>query len=205
MRLKSGCKFACSPRRVKGWIYGGLKLLGGQRFDNHMRLGPWRFVGDGHMHMRHHAGRRHRLQSFQRATGQLHGRFAGRQIGDTHIAEEHTLPETGAERLTACFLGREPFGVGREGVATALCLVALGRGENAFDKTIAKPLDSFFDAPYIDNIVADAQNHFRTLFIKCRILYTAAFSPTNNASPIKAWPIFSSTTSLMAAIGFTLS
>src|SRR5208282_2798990 len=176
------------------------------RRDDHDGLGDRPVVGDGEVDTHLAARRRDGLEPPFGAARERERGPPRRQVDHANIAPPHPGAEPGAQRLGAGFLGREAFGVGLGPVSPFFRLRPLGRGENAVDKTVAVALDHLGDAAHVGDIGADAENHggarplARPRSIAARILRTAAGRPSKIASPMRKWPMLSSTISLSAAI-----
>src|SRR5262249_24736731 len=137
------------------------------------------------------------------AAGELHGRPSRRQIDHPHVAPEHARPQPGAERLGAGLLGGKALGVGLEPVGAALGPRPLGGGEDARQEALAVALDHLLDAAHVAEIGADADDHpalARPRAMAARMVCTAFARPENTASPIRKWPMLSSTTCGNSAI-----
>src|SRR5262249_56761723 len=149
-------------------------------------------------------GRRERRQARKRVSGEFHRRPSPREIDDTHIAPESPAPQAGTERLGAGFLGGKAFGVGFDGIRPPFGFVAFGRGENTAEKALAVPIDDIGDPAHVDDIGTKADDHapafLRPRSIAARMNFTVSESPSNTASPIRKWPMLSSTTSGSEAI-----
>src|SRR5262249_23030490 len=158
------------------------------------------FIGDGHIDARLAACRRDGAQSRERPAGELHGRPSRRQIDHAHVAPKHARAQPGAESLGAGLLGGETLSVGLGPSGPALGFCPLDRGEDASEKALAVPLDRAFGAADIDEIGAHTKDHARPRSIAARMVFTASARPQETASPIKKWPMLSSTTSGSAAI-----
>src|SRR5205814_1390658 len=76
--------------------------------------------------------------------------------------------------------------------------------EQMLDEARAEALEGAPDAPALQHIDADAEDHARAAAISAFISRTAAGRPTNRACAIRAWPMLSSTSSRSAATGCTL-
>src|SRR5579885_42311 len=157
--------------------------------DNGLRHRP--VVGDREVDLRGMPGRRQRLEPLQRTARKLHGRAAGGQIHNTHIAPPDPLADAGAERLGARLLRREALGVGLDAILAAFGLRAFGFGEDAVEKAIAVPLDYLADTARVDDVVANAEDHAASPFarerprsIAVRILRTMLSRPSKIDSPI---------------------
>src|SRR5690606_16159408 len=143
-------------------------------------------------------------QMLGRVAGQRQGRLAGRQVHHPHVAPIDVGAHPGAERLGAGLLGREPFGVAPRRVGLAVRAGALELSEDPLFETVAETVQRGLNAPNVRQIGADADNHDPApkvaSSIAARIRRMAASSPTKTASPIRKWPMFSSTISGMARI-----
>src|SRR5207248_2315177 len=95
----------------------------------------------------------------QGAAGQPHTGLPRSQIDDPEIAPEHAVAKPGAERLRTGFLGGKPPRVAGRAVGAPVAFAALGIGEDAFEKAIAKALHRLLYATDIDQVAADAENH----------------------------------------------
>ena len=138
------------------------------------------------------------LQPRERAAGELHRRPSPGKIDDTHIAPENAASQTGTERFGAGFLGGEALGIGFDGIRPPFGFVAFGRREDAAEKPLAVSLDDVGDPPHVDDIGTEADDHapafLRPRSIAARMNFTVSESPSNTASPIRKWPMLSSTT-----------
>src|SRR5439155_11963783 len=76
--------------------------------------------------------------------------------------------------------------------------------EQMLEEARAETLERARDAPALEDIDADAEDHARAATIRAFISRTAAARPTNSACPITACPMLSSTISRTAATGCTL-
>src|SRR5690606_29128729 len=94
-----------------------------------------------------------------RAAGQLHGRLARRQVHDAYVAPENSARQTGPERLGAGFLGSKALGIGGRALLATVGLGALYIGEDAFDEALRVTLERRLDAPNVDQVAANADNH----------------------------------------------
>src|ERR1035437_2930337 len=142
----------------------GLRFLGSRRSPRLRRndddgLRAWAFVGERYVDLGLATGRRDLLQPFERAAGQLHGGAARGQIDHAHVAPEHAAAETSAERLGAGFLGGKTLGIDLDRVGAILRLGAFGGREKAPEKTFAVTLDAARDAPYVDHVGAEPEDH----------------------------------------------
>src|SRR5579864_2763873 len=193
-RESNGGSGGCSNRRH------------GHRRNDDEGVGGWPLVGDGEVDARFVALGRDRIEPPLGAAGEFHGRPARRQVDDAHVAPPHAGAHAGAERLGAGLLGGKALGIGLDPVAPLFGAGALVRREDAVDEAVAVALDHLGDAAHIGNVGADAENHRmipslrRPRSIAARILRTTASRPSKIASPIRKWPILSSTISGKAAI-----
>src|SRR4029077_14687317 len=176
----------------------GWRKRDGRDHHHGLRHGP--LVGDGYIDARLEARRRDGIEARERPAGECHSGPARRQIDNPHIAPKYARAQTGAERLGAGFLGREPFGIGLRPSSAAVGFRPLGRSEDAGEETIAVPLDRALDAAHVDEIGADAEDHVRPRSIAARMVFTALARPQETASPIRKWRMLSSTISGNAAI-----
>src|SRR5262249_49807188 len=166
------------------------------------------FICDRQIDSRLAAGGRDGAQPGERTAGQFYGGAAGRQVDDSHVAPEHAGAHAGAERFGAGLLGREALGIGLDAPGASFRLGPLGSGENAIEKALAVSFDGAFDAADIDEVGTDTENHvrvFRPRSMTARMVFTASARPENTASPIRKWPILSSTISGNAAIASAVS
>src|SRR5262249_32572355 len=166
--------------------------------DAGWRRGP--FGGDRTIGARLATRRRDGIEPRERPAGELHGGASRGQIDHAHVAPKHSRAQTGAESLGAGFLGGEALGVGLGPSGAAVGLRPLGRGEDASEKALAVPLDRAFDTADVDKIGPDTEDHARPRSIAARMVFTASASPPETASPIKKWPVLSSTISGNPAI-----
>src|SRR5579883_573083 len=174
--------------------------------DDHDRLRQRIFVRQREIDLRRHAGGRDLLQTGQRSAGERHGGLATAHVDHAHVAPEHAAAQAGAQRLRARFLGGKTLGVACGAGGAALRALLLHIGEDALDEAIAESLERLLDAADVAEIVADAQDHavaLRASSMRRLISRIAAYRPTKIASPNRKWPILSSRTSGIAAIGPT--
>src|SRR5690606_14530529 len=80
-------------------------------------------------------------------------------IHDPHVPPVDALPQPGAERLGAGFLGREPARIGGRTLAARFRFAPLGFREDALHEAVAEPLQRLFYAAYVDDIVANPEDH----------------------------------------------
>src|SRR4051812_23318626 len=153
------------------------------------------FIGDGEVDARVAPLRGDRLQAHERPARQLHGWTAGGQVDHPHIAPEHTSAQSGTERLRASFLGSEPLRVGLAPAGTPFSGSPLYWREDAHDKPLPVPIECPLDAPNVDQIGTDTDNHPRPRSMAARMSTTASCNPPYSACPIRKWPMLSSTTS----------
>src|SRR5262249_42605355 len=131
-----------------------------------------------------------------------------RQIDHAHVAPEHARAQAGAERLGAGLLGGEALGIGLSALGAPLGLGPLGCGEDAAEEAFAVSLDRPFDAADVDEVGPDADDHVdvpRPRFMAARMVFTAAAKPENTASPMRKWPMLSSTICGREAIASAVS
>src|SRR5688572_22847314 len=173
-------------------------------------------VGDGEVDLRRHAGRGDLGEPPGGAAGQLHGRLAGGEIDHAHVPPEHTGAKAGAQRLGAGFLRRETLGVARGALRPRLGLPLLDRREHPVDEAPAETVERPLDPTDVDDVAADAYDHggqalrspavsARAWSMRARMRRIALSSPPKIASPIRKWPIFSSTMVAIAATAPTVS
>src|SRR5579862_108612 len=156
---------------------------------------------------------RQRLQPRQCAACQCEARLAARQIDDTHVPPEHALSQPRSQSFRTGLLGSEPLGITCAALRAPVRLCPLGVREDAIEKPCAVALDRGIDAPDIDEIGTDADDHAvfrpsdfaRASSIRARMRLIAASSPQKIASPTRKWPIFNSRISGIAAIGPTVT
>jgi len=139
------------------------------------------------------------LESLRGAAGESHGRLAGRQVDDPHVAPEDPAAEPRSQGLGASLLGREPLGVGGGATGPRVRPALFDLGEAAVDEPPAEPVERLLDPPNVAKVAADADDHrrrsagARPSSIAARIVLTVSARPTNIASPIRKWPMLSST------------
>src|SRR4029078_3104090 len=136
----------------------------------------------------------------RRSSGKLQGGAPRRQIHHPHVAPKNAVAKAGAERLGAGFLGREAFGVGRGTLGAAVGFLPLGLGEDAIEESLAVARDGAFDAPDIDHVVAETDDHHelptlasvslcrrvsRAPSMSLRMRETLSAKPTKSASPTR--------------------
>src|SRR5271166_312401 len=174
--------------------------------DDDEGLGERRLVGDGQVNDGLGPGRQDRPEASRRAAAQAHRRLAGGEIDHAHVAPIDAAPEAGAERLGAGLLGRKPLGVGGRARRAPVRLPPLGLGEAAADEALAVSRERLFDAADVAKVAADAKDHCRPsatarpASIAARMHFTLSARPTKIASPIRKWPMLSSTICGRAAI-----
>ena len=143
--------------------------------------------------------RQQRSQPFGRAARQPHGRLPGWKIDHPHVAPEHSPPQSGAQRLGAGLLGGESLSVGRRASGSPIRAALFGLGEATGGKTLPVPGERLLNALDIAKIAADPDDQSRRSadarpsVIAKRIAFTASASPTKIASPMRKWPMLSST------------
>src|SRR5262249_32851372 len=159
------------------------------------------------------SGRNNGPQAAKGRAGKLHGGPSGRQIYHSKVTKENPIAESGSERLGTGFLCGKAFCVGCGPVGAAFGEMPLGRGEDAIKKTVAMARDCALDAADIDEIRPDAEDHViesesagpplpspplagereRPRSMAARMRRTASARPPMMASPMRKWPILSST------------
>ncbi|SIT58762.1 hypothetical protein BQ8794_60071 [Mesorhizobium prunaredense] len=136
------------------------RFFDGHRLDYHKGLSKRKIIGDGEVDRRSVPFRQDLVQLLRRPAGQRHGRLAAGQIDDAHVAPEHPLRHTGAQRLGACLLGSKTLGI-RGGAGAAVFGAGLfDLGVDALNEALAMALQRFFDASDIDQVAADANDHW---------------------------------------------
>ena len=148
--------------------------------------------------------RRDGLQPGERSARELERRLAGRQVHDPHVAPEHAVAQTRAQRLGAGLLGGETLGIGGRTIDPPLGARPLPRGEDAREKPLAMAVDHLLDPRDVHQVGADAENHrcarARPRSMAPRMVRIAWASPTSIDSAMRKWPMLSSTTSPIWAI-----
>src|SRR5690606_12260677 len=156
-------------------------------------------VGEAEVDPGAHSGRRQRIEPRPRAAGEDERRTPGGQVDDPEVAPEHAAAEPCPERLGARLLGGEALGVSGGAVGAPLGLRALLGGEDAREEALAEPRQRLLDAPDVDEIAADADDHAllaapaRASSMRARMRRIAPSSPMKIASPTRKWPMLSST------------
>ena len=120
------------------------------------------------------------------ALGEHHLRPPPRVLHDTDIADPHSVREARAHRLHDRLLGREAH---REETLAPLGLGELRQllgHQQVVDEARAEALQSLPDAPRLEHIDANAEDHARAASIKAFISRTAAPSPSNSAREMMA-------------------
>src|SRR5690606_30466981 len=156
------------------------------------------FVAQGQMDARLMTRRGQAGQMLGRVAGQGQGRLAGRQVHHPHVAPVDVGPHPGPQGLGAGLLGGEPLGVAPGRIGLAVRAGALQFSEDALLETVAEAVQRRLDAPDVRQVSADADDHDTASSMAARIRRMAASRPTKTASPIRKWPIFSSTISRTA-------
>src|SRR4029079_8390892 len=133
----------------------------------------------------------------------------GAHVHHAHVAPEDAAADAGAQRLGAGLLGREPLGVAGRGIELALGARPLDLGEHPMGEPIAEAVQALLHPADVGEVRAQADDHAafpaRASSIRARIRRMAGPSPMKIASPIRKWPMLSSTSSGMAAIAQTVS
>ena len=174
--------------------------LGASRLDDDEGVRERGLVGDGQVDKGFGPRRENRFEPLGRASGEPHGRLAGGQIDHSHVAPEHSAAQSRPQRLGAGFLGGKPLGVGGGAPGPRFRPALFGLGEAAIDESPAEAFDRPLDSPYVAEIAADPDDHRRRSVgarpssIAARIDFTVSARPTKIASPIRKWPMLSSTT-----------
>ena len=91
----------------------------------------------------------------ERAAGQFQGGPARGQIYDAHVTPEHAVAEAGSQGLGASLLGGEALGVGGGAHRPPIGLDPFDIGEHAREKPVAVAFDGAFDAPDVNDVVAE--------------------------------------------------
>src|SRR5208282_1129009 len=178
----------------------------GYRRDDHEGLGDRPVVGHGEVDTRLAARRRDSLEATSGAAREIDSRPPRRQVDDADIAPPHAGAQARAERLGAGFLGREALGVGLDAGSAFFRPGPLGCGEDSVEEPLAVSFHHFGDAAHIGDVGPDTEDHGAALplarprSIAARIWRTAAPRPSNMASPMRKWPMLSSTIWVSVAI-----
>ena len=107
--------------------------------------------------------------------------------------------KSGAQGLGAGLLGGELLGVGGGPSGPPVGAALLGLGEATGDEALAEARQRLLDALDVAEVAADADDHrrrsadARPSAIAMRIAFTASARPTKIASPMRKWPMLSST------------
>src|SRR5688572_15608677 len=165
----------------------------GQRLNDHKGLSQREIIGDGEVDLSTGPRGQNGGQPFGGAPGQCHGGLARGQIHHPHVAPEDALIEAGSEGFGAGFLGSETFGVRRRALLAALRSPHLDRSKDPFNEALAIAVESLLDAPDIDEVAADADDHraaapaasARAVSIRRRMVRTLSSRPTKIASPMR--------------------
>ncbi len=135
------------------------------------------------------------------AAGQHKRRRARRRVDHADVLHEDAALEPGPDRLGKGLLGGEALGErAGAGERSARRLGAFDVGEDTLQETLAEAIERRLDALDVAQVGADRDDH-RALSINDRIRATLASSPVKIASPIRKWPMLSSASCGMAAIG----
>ena len=100
-----------------------------------------------------------RRQSFRRAASERHRRLPGGQVDHPHIAPEHTLRQSRAERLLTGFFRREAFGVGRGTISPPVRFALFNLGKNARRKPVRVTLKGSLYPANVNKIATYTDNH----------------------------------------------
>src|SRR2546427_7633660 len=98
--------------------------------------------------------RREKLKRPRRPSGQLQCWAPTRQIHHPHVAPKYAPAEPRAQSLGAGLLGGEALGVGGGAAYPAIGFQPLRLGEHTGEEALAVALDSAFDPPDVDHVVA---------------------------------------------------
>src|SRR6516165_5864551 len=163
----------CRERAMRGtasplaWALTRRRADPSGRFERHRAdedegLGHRAFVGNGDIDPRRVAFRGYGRKPRQRAACERHGRPAGGKIDDAHVAEEDASAKPGAQRLGAGLLGGKSLGIGFGPPRAPLGRGALDIGEYPRQETLAVAGDRLLDAPHVDDVGTDPQDHAAT-------------------------------------------
>ena len=109
------------------------------------------------------------------------------------------MAKPGSQGLGASLLGGKALGVRRGAPGACVRPALFDLGEAAVDEPLTEPVERLFDSPNVAKVAADPDNHrrrsagARPSSIAARIVLTVSARPTNIASPIRKWPMLSST------------
>src|SRR5581483_3664457 len=159
-----------------------------------------RLIGQSDVPLPDPEGLPHALAAF----GEHHLRFPPGVLHHAHIADPDTVREAGAHGLDDRFLGGKPH---RQETRRPLRLGELHvlRGhEQMLHEARSESLQGLIDALRLEHIDTDSENHPRAATMRAFISRTATANPSNTAREMMAWPMLSSTISLIAATGCTL-
>src|SRR5262245_35568104 len=92
---------------------------------------------------------------------QNHGRLARGFVHHSQVAPEHAAAEARPQRLGTGFLGGIALGIGRGTLSPSVRLAALDLSENSIRKPLAIALERLLDPPYINHVIAKANDHLR--------------------------------------------
>src|SRR6184192_4904714 len=159
-----------------------------------------RLVGERHVRFPDPQSAAHALA----ARREDHLGLAPRVLHHAHVADPHAVRKAGPHGLDDGLLGGESHGEKALAALRARELRVLLGHEQMLDEARAEALERVRDAPALQHIDTDAEDHARAAAISAFISRTAALRPTNRACAIRAWPMLSSTISRSAATGRTL-
>ena len=135
-------------------------------------------------------------------------RMVGRPLGrlTTSMSRQNTpWLRPGPESLGAGLLGGEAPGIGWRAGGAAVAPRPLALGVDAVGEAVPEALDGLLDAPNVAEIGPDPEDHAGTCArpssMAARMARTASSRPKKIASPIREWPILSSTICGIAATG----
>src|SRR3546814_11956720 len=99
-------------------------------------------------------------QALCRPPGQSHGRLAARQVYDAQCPPVYPLPRNpGPQGLGASLLGGKPLGIAGRPRRTTVRLLALNLREHPGGEAIAEALQGLLDAPDVDQVATQAEDH----------------------------------------------
>ncbi len=127
---------------------------------------------------------------------------------EPEVADPHAVPEAGAKRLRDRFLRREAHREEAHGAAAGIEQRPLLGHQQAIREMLPEAAPGRLDALDLHEVRADAEDHAgtppRAPVMRRFISATAGPKPAMTARATIAWPMFSSTTSGIAATGCTL-
>src|SRR4051812_27642084 len=99
------------------------------------------------------------FQNSSRTVGQTHGRLAGWQIHDAHVAPVHTKGNSRAEGLGTGLLGGKALGIGGSPLRSPVRLLPLDLSKAALGKALAIPRQCLFDTTDLAKVIAEPDDH----------------------------------------------